>query len=109
MRRSLSAKERLRLFTLHGGRCHLCGGNINAVREAWDVEHVTALALGGEDDDENRKPAHVRCHKTKTADDVGKIAKADRVRMKHVGARKRGWGGQWKRKVSGETVRRDEE
>lgn len=107
MRRSLSAKERLRLFTLHGGICHLCAGRIDGSREAWEVEHVLALALGGADDDANRKPAHVKCHRPKTADDIGKIAKADRIKAKHTGARKRGWGGKWKRKLNGETVLRD--
>lgn len=88
-RRSLSTRERARLFTLHGGRCYLCGARIDDVREAWEVEHVLPLALGGDDSDDNRRPAHARCHKPKTAADVGAIRKADRRRARHTGAKAR--------------------
>lgn len=88
-RRSLSAKERLRLFALHDGTCHLCGGRIDGTREAWDIEHVIALAMGGADDDANRKPAHRKCHTSKTADDMGALAKAKRNEARYLGARPR--------------------
>lgn len=109
-RRSLTAKERLRLFTLHGGICHLCGGRIDGPREAWDVEHVIALAMGGADDDANRKPAHVKCHKAKTKSDMGALAKAKRNEARYQGARPRpkqkfGIPG-LKKKISGEVVPR---
>lgn len=112
-RRSLTAKERLRLFDLHQGRCHLCGGKIDGTREAWEIEHELALALGGADDDENRKPAHVKCHKAKTAVDLGRIAKADREKARHIGARPPsrnplpgGRGSKYKRTIDGRTVLR---
>ncbi len=112
-RRSLSTRERVRLFTLHGGICHLCGGRIDGAREAWEIEHVLALALGGDDSDENRHPAHVKCHKGKTADDVGRIRKADRAKARHIGAkakpRRRLPGGRdsgWKQKLDGTWVPR---
>lgn len=91
-RRSLSARERARLFSLHEGICHLCDGRIDGTREAWEIEHVLPLALGGDDSDENRKPAHVKCHKAKTRDDIGSIRKADRQRAKHLGAKPKGRG-----------------
>lgn len=109
MRKTFSARERLRLFALHGGVCHLCGSKIDGVREAWEVEHVLALALGGDNEDDNCRPAHVRCHKQKTAHDVAMKAKADRQRNKYLGAKPSRWPkSPFKRKVSGETVRRDE-
>lgn len=86
-RRPLSTRERLRLYDLHGGLCHICNCVIDRVRDRWDVEHVLALALGGADDDDNRQPAHTRCHKVKTADDLGHIAKAKRREAKHLGAK----------------------
>ena len=108
-RRSISTKERLRLFTHHGGVCHICGGKIDGTRETWDVEHVTPIALGGDESDENRKPAHTKCHKAKTRNDVRKIRKADRVHARHVGAKRSRHSlthPTLKRKVSGEVVQR---
>jgi len=73
------------LFTKHGGVCHICGGKIN-VGEGWDVEHVIPFAMGGEDSESNWAPAHRNCHRTKTTNDVGKIAKAKRSEARHIGA-----------------------
>lgn len=86
-RRSLSPMRRLRIFEAAGGLCHLCGLRIQ-VGEKWEVEHRRALALGGEDDDANLSPAHVKCHAVKTADDLARTAKAKRVKAKHLGIRK---------------------
>ncbi len=83
-RRSLSTRERVRLFELHNGDCHICKGKIFA-GQVWDVEHVIPLCWGGADDDANRKPAHRRCHKEKTPEDVHLLAKAKRRRAKHIG------------------------
>lgn len=112
-RRSLSTRERVRLFELHGGRCYLCGGKIDGTREAWEVEHELPVALGGDESDENRKLAHVKCHKPKTAEDVGRIRKADRERARHIGAKARprntipgSRGTKWKKRLDGTTVLR---
>lgn len=87
-RRSLTAKERWRLFTLHGGICHFCEGKIDGAREAWDISHDVPLELGGADDDTNRKPAHRKCHRAHTAAvDQPNIAKAHRRELKHIGAK----------------------
>jgi 5-methylcytosine-specific restriction enzyme A len=84
-RRRHSAKDRARIFAANGGICHLCGGSIQT-GEAWEVEHVIALELSGDDTDANKRPAHVKCHRAKTADDMGKIAKAKRNEARHTGA-----------------------
>lgn len=87
-RKHLSAKERLRLFTLHRGVCHFCSGRIDGTREAWDVSHEIPLELGGADDDVNRKPAHRKCHRAHTsAVDAPAIAKAKRREIKNMGAK----------------------
>ena len=100
-RRSLSARERLRLFALHGGVCHLCNGKIDATREGWDVSHVIPLAIGGADDDENRQLAHRKCHRAHTAKiDQPRIAKTARQGQKHMGARTKRPGRQWPPKGS---------
>ena len=112
-RRSLTGKERLRLFSFHEGICHLCKGKIDGAREAWEVEHEIPLAMGGADDDKNRKPAHIKCHKDKTVVDMGNIAKAKRREAKHIGAKSPsrqplpgGKDSKWKRKLNGEWVKR---
>jgi 5-methylcytosine-specific restriction protein A len=87
-RRSLSPMQRLAVFERHNGICHLCEQKIKA-GEAWDVSHDRALALLGEDDDVNRKPAHRACHKVRTKDDVKAIAKAKRVKARHIGIKPR--------------------
>ena len=109
-RKSLSTRERLRLFTLHEGICHICGGKIDGAREAWEISHELPLELGGADDDENRKPAHYKCHRAVTAkQDIPSIAKARRQHAKHIGAQRkksRLWNPRFKRKISGEVVER---
>lgn len=108
-RKPISRTLRARVFDKANGCCHLCGGKITA-SDAWDVDHVLPLALGGSDNESNFAPAHQVCHRGKTAVDVGMIRKADRQRAKFIGARpRRAWPGtdRWKRKISGETVRRE--
>ena len=84
-RRSISTKERARLFTLHGGSCHICGGKIQ-VGEAWEVEHVLPWEISRDDSDGNRKPAHEKCHRTiKTPKDRKDIAKVHRQEARHLG------------------------
>lgn len=82
--------------------CHICECRIDPVREPWEAEHVIPHALGGKD----LKPAHERCHKGKTAEDVGKIAKSKRASDKHLGIKKKGWGGHLRRKLDGSVVPR---
>lgn len=87
-RRSLTGKDRLRIFAAHGGRCMFCGGKIEAKREAWEVSHDIPLEMGGADDDVNRKPAHKKCHRTHTYTvDAPAIAKAKRREIKDMGAK----------------------
>lgn len=85
-RRSFTAKQRQQIFDAASGLCHLCGGAIGF--KPWEVEHVLPLALGGSNDADNLRPAHVGCHAEKTAKaDVPAIARAERLRQKHSGAR----------------------
>ncbi len=109
-----TALQRLRIFEAAAGLCHICGGRIDGTRERWDVEHVIPLALGGEDADHNIRPAHVACHRAKSARDAAVLAKSNRVRAKHHGARTArhplpgSKASAWKRRLDGTVVRRDE-
>jgi 5-methylcytosine-specific restriction endonuclease McrA len=87
-RKNRSVLQKMATFERCGGICHICGGKIDGTREAWEEEHIIPLAMGGEDEDENRAPAHVKCHRAKTRSDRKQISKANRVRAKHNGARK---------------------
>lgn len=85
-RRSMSRTRRVRIFDAAGGACHICAGCIQP-GEAWEVEHVIPLVISGDDSDDNLRPAHVKCHRAKTTEDAGTIAKAKRVHAKHIGAK----------------------
>jgi 5-methylcytosine-specific restriction protein A len=113
-RRTWTARRRLALFEAHKGVCHICGEKIDGTRETWEIEHVIPLAMGGADDESNCRPAHARCHRPKTSDDRKVIAKAERVRAKHMGAKPSpkakipgSKGTKWKRKLDGTIVPRD--
>jgi len=78
-------KVRQRIFD-RDCRCHLCGVEIQ-IAQKWDLDHVKALINGGENRESNLRPAHVKCHKDKTARDVAEKAKVAAIRQKHIGAR----------------------
>lgn len=113
MRRHISAKERMEIFTRCGGICHICGEKIDGTYDAWDVEHVIPIAMGGEDSGDNLAPAHDKCHRAKTRQDMGHIAKAKRMQQRASGIRRQsrsplpgGRQSRWKKKLSGEVVER---
>lgn len=113
-RRSISATRRLRIFEAAGGKCHICGQKIQGLYERWDVEHIIPLALGGEDEDRNMAPAHVACHSQKTREEAPRIAKSRRMRQRSAGIPRTvrrpipgSRRSKFKRKISGEVVKRD--
>ena len=94
--RSGQAKARRECFDAHkqadeSGRiyleCHICGGRIDPAREAWEADHVVRHSVGGSDDVANIMPAHVKCHRIKTSEDVRENAKGKRVSEKYYGIR----------------------
>jgi 5-methylcytosine-specific restriction protein A len=76
---------RARVFLAHKGVCHI---SMRAIRpgEPWEMEHITPLSMGGEHRERNLAPALVEPHREKTAAEATVRAKADRVRLKHIGA-----------------------
>ena len=110
-RKPLTALQRAKMFDEHKGICVICGTKIKA-GERWIDEHGRALALLGTNDMENRGPAHEACAKVKTKKDVAMIAKAKRVRAKHIGASRPkqpfpgGRGSRFKKLMDGRTVER---
>jgi len=90
-RRARTLLQRTKIFTDHGGICHLCGYKIDAVKEGYELEHVIPFAMTGDDSDGNLRPAHKSCHADKTKADVAAIAKAKRIEAKHHGRPKSNW------------------
>lgn len=86
LRKSLSRKDRVSIFLKTDGHCYKCGQKLEA--KGWDAEHPQALALMGPDDIDALMPICKPCHKTKTAEDKKAIAKCNRVRDGHIGAKK---------------------
>src|SRR5690554_6669861 len=88
-RKRFTSKDRARIFAAIGGFCHICKGKIDGVREAFEIEHVIAWELTRDDSDENLRPAHVSCHKTKThKQDRPAINRAKRREAKHMGIKR---------------------
>lgn len=75
-----------RVWERYKGTCHICGGEIG--QKKWEADHVKALINGGQNRESNLAPAHVPCHKGKTAKDVEKKAKVARKAQKHSGAKR---------------------
>ncbi len=77
-------RVRQRVFDAHGGICHLTGRKIMP-GEAWELEHVQALILGGQHRESNLAPGLKEAHKAKTAMEMGVKSKIAKVRQKHLG------------------------
>lgn len=84
---AIPPRVRLRVFSRHGGICHLSGQRIRP-GDAWDIDHVVALINGGQHRESNFAPALRDKHRAKTAEDVAQKAKNDRVRKRHLGVKK---------------------
>jgi len=84
---AIPPRVRLRVFARDNGVCHISGRRIRP-SDAWDCDHIVALANGGEHRERNLAPALRDKHREKTAQDVAEKAKNDRVRKRHLGIKK---------------------
>ncbi len=57
--RRLTAAERADILSKTGGKCHICGGDIQG---SWNADHVMAHSAGGEHSIDNYLPAHITCN-----------------------------------------------
>lgn len=67
-------RVRLRVLEAYDRRCYLTGAEIRP-GTSWELEHVTALILGGEHRESNLAPALVKPHKAKTKVEMAVKAK----------------------------------
>jgi 5-methylcytosine-specific restriction protein A len=111
MRKEFSTRTKALAFQRANGRCEACAMRLQPGRIAYD--HVNPDSLTGTNDIDNCAVLCTPCHKQKTRDDVGNIAKAKRREARHIGAHKSrnpipgGKLSAWKRKITGEVVPRD--
>jgi len=73
-----------RIFLRAGGICHISKRKI-MVGDAWQLEHVKPLSMGGEHRESNLAPALADPHREKSAKEATDRAKADRIARKHLG------------------------
>lgn len=112
-RRAISTRERTALFLAAGGCCAHCRVKIQP-GQRWDLDHARPLELMGADEPSNWQVLCAPCHRTKTADDVSRIRKAQRSQARHLGTKAPsktplpfGKRSAFKRKLDGTVVRRD--
>jgi len=58
-RRSLPMAERKLILKKTGGKCHICGGEIE---NYWEADHVLAHSGGGSNEGDNYLPSHRLCN-----------------------------------------------
>ena len=111
-RKPLTSKQRLEMFVAHDGKCCLCGGRIDGVREAWIDEHVAPLWRDGDNAMSNRAPAHVKCARAKTSAEASDRAKGRGAAERHFGAKQSprpmpfGRRSRYKKKIDGTIIER---
>ena len=113
MRRPFPKAVKVKAFERADGHCEKCTARLYVGKYHYD--HDIPDALGGEPTLENCKVLCTSCHGAKTTrQDVPRNAKAKRQNNKHIGAKGRkgqpfpgGRNSLFKRKISGEVVRRD--
>ena len=123
-RRYLTPAQKQKLRKQQNYRCLACDKLLlNNADNPTEYDHIIPLGLGGSNDLDNWQATHMRCHKPKTVEDMGRIAKAKRMERKQAltpeakaeRARRKGkkpqikspgFDKRWKRKVSGKTERR---
>lgn len=68
--------------------CHVCGGEIDVLREEWEADHIARHAEGGASTPENLLPIHFRCHREKSKVDNREVKKGVRISEKYSGVRR---------------------
>lgn len=93
---------RARIWLRCEGRCALTGLKIDAAKQPYDFDHIKPLSMGGEHRETNLQLVLREAHRKKTTAEAGPRAKADRIRLKHLGLKSKGRGfGNRSRKFDG--------
>lgn len=111
---AIPVRVKMRIWERDQGRCQLTGLKIDGLKDKYEFDHIIPLAMGGEHRERNLQLVLSTAHREKTKQDVADLAKARRLAAKHAGIERRrsaplpgGKRSPWKKKISGEVVRRD--
>ncbi len=112
MRTEFPKKIKVLAFKRANGRCESCSAPLFPTK--FEYDHRLADTFGGEPTLENCEVLCTNCHDAKTyRSDIPAVAKSNRVRAKHIGAKaktRRPLPGSkdsgWKRKLDGSVVPR---
>lgn len=113
-RRKLSTRERLAVWEKCKGICQGPCGRKLTPSDQWQADHPRALGLGGDDNPDLLVVLCEWCFPTKNANDASRIADAKRQKARNIGIKRQPTGrpfpcgrqSPWKKKISGEVVRR---
>lgn len=94
---SVPDRVRLRVFFRFGGRCQCGCGRLIYPGEAWDVDHVKALILGGEHRETNFQPLLRDHHRAKSKRDQRAKSKTYKKRLYNHGVKKARKITRWRR------------
>jgi len=83
----IPARVRVRVFMAQDGLCAECRRKMAMAGEPFEVDHIQALVLGGENRESNLRALCGPCHRPKTAQDVAQKAVEARKRAKHLGVK----------------------
>ena len=113
-RKAIPRSALIAVMRRSGGICETDG----CTRAGKEIDHVLAVALGGSNDPENLRLLCREHHAEKTAQDVARIAKADRQGARSGQQKRRaegkvkqikspGFDKRYRKKMNGTVVRRD--
>ena len=105
-------RVRIRVFEKYSGVCYRSSVIIKP-GDKWDLDHIIALANGGQHRETNLAPILVEPHKEKTREDRKKQSKIYKIKKRHLGLSKPkgrpmvgSRASSWKRTMSGKWERR---
>lgn len=112
-RKRFSATALTKRLLEFDGKCAECSGKFGGSHGKPEWDHIIPLELGGDDAIENLQPLHKGCHKAKTKEDVGHIAKSKRMQQRASGIDRQpkavipgSTASGWKHKMNGDWVKR---
>ena len=93
---AIPPRVKLRVLEAYAHRCYLTRQPIEPGAE-FEIEHVLAISLGGENRENNLAPVLIAPHREKTRADVKAKAKIALIKKKRFGLA----GSKWKRPLPG--------
>jgi 5-methylcytosine-specific restriction endonuclease McrA len=81
---AIPQRVKLRIWTRCGGRCALTGRKLRP-GDAYQFDHIVALANGGEHREQNLQLVAADAHRAKTKADLAVKSKIARTKAKHLG------------------------